>query len=488
MVTDDVKKKAAKECVSSFYCFIRNFWGVINQDKYVDNWHVRYIADYLQAQTFAYIRGDEIDLNVIINIPPGMSKSTIISQMFPCWFWLHMPECVVISTSYSPAIAIDNSIKSKEIILSEKFHYYFDDYYRLKFGKVLKIVKNTEKDWRNNFNGMRYATATGGALTGKHGHLILRDDPMSAANTDSKTYIDYVHKFNDIVLPSRMKNKERTPIYTIMQRLHEDDTTGHELTKENKKIKHICLPAELSDKVLPTELASRYVDGLLDPRRLNRKVLGMQKADLGLRAFSGQYAQNPVIEGGNIVKRDWLPIMDVSDFSYLSRANNAVVHFFLDTAYTKENRNDPTGIISATSINGKVYIIEAVKVNKEFPELIKFIPSWVRSNDYTNESTVRVEPKANGLSIIQQLKDITDLNITKTAIPKDSKETRLHSNTGIIECGRVVLVRGSWNESFLTEVTGFPAMQHDEYVDLMNYAIDFFIKQEPNNDLKGLFF
>jgi phage terminase large subunit-like protein len=34
-----------------------------------------------------------------------------------------------------------------------------------------------------------------------------------------------------------------------------------------------------------------------------------------------------------------------------------------------------------------------------------------------------------------------------------------------------------WNEEFTEEVCGFPAKAHDEYVDLIGYAIDFHLKR-----------
>lgn len=471
-----IMKEARDNSITNLYVFFRNFWGEINQERYIDNWHIRYLCDYLQEQLFSYLGGREIDLNVIINIPPGTSKSTIISQMFPVWAWLHAPNLVFITTSYNPAISIDNSIRSKAIVKSDKFREFFSDYFVQTFGKPFRLTKDTERDWRNSFGGMRYATATNGVVTGKHANFIIRDDPMSASHVDSKAYMRAAHNFNDRTLSSRMKDKDRTPIYTIMQRLHEDDTTGHELKKKGKVIKHICLPCELSDLVQPAELKEYYTDGLLDPIRLSRSALEKQRIDLGAYAYSGQYEQNPVIEGGNIVKKEWLTTIKQQDFDYIyKREGKPAIHFFVDTAFTEKQTNDPTGIIGAVYMDNKVFIPSAIKVRKEFPELIAFLPQWVKANKYDYRSTIRIEPKANGLSVIQQLKQMTDLNITNTPSPTDSKETRLRSNTGIIECGRFVLVEGAWNEEFIDEVCGFPSKAHDEYVDLTNYAIDYFI-------------
>jgi phage terminase large subunit-like protein len=36
-------------------------------------------------------------------------------------------------------------------------------------------------------------------------------------------------------------------------------------------------------------------------------------------------------------------------------------------------------------------------------------------------------------------------------------------------------VEGDWNEEFIDEVCGFPAKSHDEYVDILGYAINYFV-------------
>jgi predicted phage terminase large subunit-like protein len=169
---------------------------------------------------------------------------------------------------------------------------------------------------------------------------------------------------------------------------------------------------------------------------------------------------------------------------FLSMRGDTPIHFFLDTAYDekKESDNDPSGIIAACKIQGKMYIYHGQKMYKEFPDLCRFIVEYVRNYGYTGRSTVRIEPKANGVSIIQQMRRHTKLNITRTPAPKDSKTVRLTAVSPKIECGRVVLVDGAWNDEFLDEVCGFPAKSHDEYVDILCYAINFLLNDEGDSE------
>lgn len=112
----------------------------------------------------------------------------------------------------------------------------------------------------------------------------------------------------------------------------------------------------------------------------------------------------------------------------------------------------------------------------KFPDLIRFIPSYVKEHGYTQRSTIRIEPKANGLSVIDQLEETTGLNVTKTPSPKEDKETRLNAASASVEGGRVVLVEGTWNEEFIDEICGFPVKPHDEYVDVLCYAINYHLE------------
>jgi predicted phage terminase large subunit-like protein len=160
------------------------------------------------------------------------------------------------------------------------------------------------------------------------------------------------------------------------------------------------------------------------------------------------------------------------DYFYIK--GNAFIHWFVDTAYTKNYQNDPTGIIGACKIGNDLYIVGARKLFLEFPELIKYLPTYVKSQGYTQGSTIRIEPKANGLSVIQQMRAETQLNIASIPSPSESKETRLIVASTTVESGRVVIVEGQWNDEFITEVCSFPAAPHDEYPDLLGYAINYF--------------
>lgn len=469
---DTILRAMAEMCRRSFYFFVQKFWTTIIQEEPVWNWHIEYLCDELQKLAQYIVGRQPKPYDIIINIPPGTSKSTIVSIMFPAWIWTLAPWVKIITNSYSGDLSIELSIKSKDIITS-------DLYAKLFPYVTLRRDKSGKQHYETTEGGFRYATSTGATITGYHAHVIINDDPVNPkqANSDQMRVTANEHTKT---LSSRKVNKENTPTITIMQRLHEEDVTGYLLKKKADKIKHICLPAELSDNVFPEELKERYVDGLLDPVRLNRSVLDEVMLDLGSLQYACQMRQSPMSEGGNIVKSGWFGHITMADFNALRY--NEPMHFYLDTAYErrKATDNDPSGILSACRIGQYIYIYNAQKVYKEMPDLLRFLPEYIKAHEGDKQSVLHVEPKANGKSVVQMLMEISTLNVKPTPTPTDSKETRLKVVSPRIECGRVFLVEGDWNEAFLDEVCGFPTAKHDEYVDILGYAINDLMEEEED--------
>lgn len=482
-LTKDLFVRAvADECRRSLFYFVKTFWDTIIHEEPVYNWHIPYLCEELQKLAQYVFERKAKPYDLIVNIPPGTTKSTIVTVMFPAWLWTRDATLRVISNSYSSALSLDHATKSKDIIQSDK--------YRMLFPEVeIRHDKSGKQNYENTAGGFRYASSTGSTITGFHAHIIINDDPVNPKQAES----DPMRKVaNDHVktLSSRKVDKAVTPMITIMQRLHQDDVTGYLLSKKQDKIKHINLPAEDCEDVEPKELREKYVDGLLDPVRLNREVLQEALTDLGSRGYAGQFMQKPSAEGGNIVKESWFRKISLADFTALRY--NETMHFFVDTAYDEKKKktdNDPTGILAACMIGANIYIYNAMQIWKTFPDLIRFLPEYMSANLASAHSSLRIEPKANGISVVQTLEAISSLNVTRTPSPTDSKAERLHAVSPTIECGRVWIVEGDWNDEFVSQVSGFPQMTHDEFVDILGYAINYFKNDDfvmPKN-LNNLF-
>ena len=412
---------------------------------------------------------------MMLFVPPQHGKSEIASRKFPAWVLGKDPSYKITGCSYSSDLADGFSRSIQLTIGSPEYESIFgNDIVPAKGGNGL--IKNV--DYFDTLHGGFYkAVGVTGGLTGTPVDLAIIDDPVKdKIEAYSETYRQRVWDWYTDVLLTRLHNKSK--ILLIMTRWHDDDLAGRILKAEDGW-EVVYLPAIKEDNT-NAEDPRQVGEALWEDRHSLVRLREMEKRSA--RTFAALYQQHPSIAGGNIWLKEWFRTVTMAQF--LGIKNSSVkIHFFLDTAYEEKKKkaksdNDPSGILAACRIGNNMYIVDAMSVYKKFPDLIKFVPEYVKAHGYTESSTIRVEPKANGRSVVQQLQDETKLNVTETPSPTESKETRANANSAKIECGRVYLVEGSWNEGYLTQVTQFPAVAHDEYVDITNYAIDYLINDD----------
>lgn len=475
--TIEIKKKVMRlrreklklEAPTSFSRFL----GYSNP-KYELEWFHKEIADHCQMLLEGKIK------NLMVFMPPQHGKSEIISRNFPAFAFGQNPDLKIVGSSYSADLAEQFSRAIQRTIDSREYHEIFPDtYLNGSDGRYVKnCIRNVDFFELVGHRGFYKAVGVGGALTGTPVDIAIIDDPVKDANeANSVTYRQRVWDWYNTVLTTRLHNHSRQLF--IMTRWHEDDLAGRILKAEPNEWVVLSIPA-ICEQEHDGGKSERHIGDALWPSHHSIEKLLKQKARAP-REFSALYQQHPTIEGGNIVKRHWFKKISLAEFRSLRF--NEPMHFYLDTAYNKKKQgqdNDPSGILAACRIRNYIYIYNAMKVWKEMPDLLRFLPDFMGANEASDESKLHVEPKANGESVIQMLKEISTLNVKETETPKDSKEVRLRAVSPRIECGRVFLVDGDWNEEFLDEVCGFPTQPHDEFVDILGYAINDLYMDEDN--------
>lgn len=423
-------------------------------------WFHRLIADKCQALYEGSIT------RLMIFVPPQHGKSEIVSRQFPAWVLGMNPDIKIVGTSYSADLAQQFSRSIQRTIDSDEYHRRFPDTV-LPSGSTHGYQRNIDFFEIVNHRGFYKAVGVGGSLTGTPVDIGIIDDPVKdALEAYSQTYRDRVWEWYTNVFLTRLHNDSKQLL--IMTRWHSDDLAGRLLDSEGDSWEIVCIPAIKEDNT-NSEDPRNIGEALWEDKHSKQRLLETEQRSP--RTFAALYQQRPTIIGGNIIKRGWFRRVSMAEFSRIHHSEPIV--FFLDTAYTSKQENDPTGIIATCKIGNDMYVVHGEKVRLKFPDLIRYIPNYVNSHGYTQRSSIRIEPKANGISVVDQLKEKTGLNVTKTPSPKDDKETRLNAASPSVECGRVVLVDGAWNEGFIDEVCGFPSKPHDEYVDVLAYAVDY---------------
>jgi predicted phage terminase large subunit-like protein len=461
----------AELCRQSFYQFFLEFWETIEAVELVPNWHIEYLCGQLQ-QVYDNWVGKQAQPDVLINVPPGTSKSTTVTQLFPAWLWLKHPAMRIISSSYASSLSVSHAVKSRDCLRSDKFQRLFPGLIEAKDDEDGKTA------YRNTKGGQRYTTSSGGTVTGVHADFIILDDPLNPAEAGSEAALSAAETHLK-TLSTRKTDKARSVTILVMQRIHEKDPAGIWLAS-GRPLRHICLPGELTkdrigiDKgrqVRPLELRAFYQDNLLDPVRLSRPVLQALAVALGSYGYAGQVQQLPAPDEGGLLKKAWFRTISYEAFQVIVGRGGVTWNFDADTAYTADQKNDPSALLASCYLGQTLYVRLASEMWLEMPELKKRLPELLTANGYTRLSKLYVEPKASGKSVVQELRAISQLNVVEAPTPTGSKQERVNAASPFIEAGRVVLLDGAWNEALVTQASGFPTAAHDDMLDCLLQAI-----------------
>lgn len=468
----------------SFYEFYKSAFCQLHPGlAYDENWHAKYLCDLLQKETERVVKKIPREKDIIINVPPRSSKSMIVTVIWPVWSWTIDPSLKFLRASYSDTIATILSRYSRDLVESHWFQRLYG--YKVRLRKDLAGASH----FKNEKTGEMYSFGMDGTVTGIGGDFIIVDDPANPKKAQSEIERQNVIERYDHTISNRLNQLELGGRIIVMQRLHERDLTGYLIDPREGRPDshyHVCIPAELDEEVIkPAELKKYYTGNLFWPTRFSEKVLNDEKKK-GLLYYAGQFGQRPVPPEGNLFKKKWLEIVEphlVERDEYQSP-----IHFFIDTAYTEDEteRNDPSGILSVFKKDNTIFIVNFTEVWMEFPKLIEFIKQYVMLNGYTHGSGIYIEPKASGKSVVQQLRSGTGLSVIEIGgeFIKDDKVVRATGVSPIVQAGRVKLIKGGWNEKYISQLTSFPKAQHDEAVDCTVYALNYLL---PINDFFAAF-
>jgi predicted phage terminase large subunit-like protein len=445
-------------CEEDYLFFMRYIYKENNRRSFTVSPHFVLIAEFIMK-----IINGEIKRG-IINIPPRYGKTEALVKLFIAYGLAINPQSKFIHLSYSDDLALDNSSQAKEYIESDSFQRLWE--------MKLKRDAQGKKKWFNEQGGGVYATASGGAITGfgagvagsnSFSGAIIIDDPLKPDDAFSEVKRNSVNNRYNNTIRSRVNDLTtdggdfKTPVIVIMQRLHEDDLSGFLLNGgSGEKWDHLCLPA-LDENNNPLWNDKHTFADLEQIRQADRYT------------FAGQYMQTPSPDEGGEWRKEWFTIKDKSEVPL----NSLNWELIIDGAYTKNTANDPSGFQIGAKWGNNYVILSSIDRYLEMPELIKFIPKHIEASG-VRVSLSLVEPKASGKSIAQIIKTDTKLNIAeiKTDFVNSSKIENARACSSFIEGGRIILIKGAWNEAFLNQIAVFPNGKHDEHIDLTCYGIE----------------
>ena len=442
-----------RNCEKSLEAFTRSAWHIIEPGTKLSwNWHFDVICEYLQA-----VQDGRIN-RLIINVPPGTAKSTLVSVMFPAWLWIKDPTKRYLNITNEQGLALRDALKAKTIITS--------GWYQQKWPLLLDASQNEKILYQNEKRGFRQSLGVTAGITGKRGNLLILDDLSDSTGIESDAQRQTVLDAYDYKISTRLNDPKHDAIILIMQRLHHQDLTGHLLSKKRTKWTHLSIPMEYEgesgydgvDIGRPELTDPRTKDGeLMFPARFDRKTVNALKEDLGIYGTSGQLQQRPSPKGGGIIKVDWW--RKWPDDQSLPKCEHIFASW--DTAYTEKDLKSNS--YSAMTMWG-VFWNNELKVPRYCLLLIK---AWTGQVGYPDlrarmkkiakndkPDCQLIEKKASGLSLVQDARQAGIF--VRTYTPDRDKTARAYSVSAMFESGQVYVPNRRWADKVIDWVSQFP--------------------------------
>ncbi|MGH7745265.1 MAG: hypothetical protein ACREQ5_10775, partial [Candidatus Dormibacteria bacterium] len=386
--------------------FMRLFWHITDPAQpFVVGWPIEAICEHLEAVSSGEIH------NLLINVPPGFSKSTGVDVFWPAWEWgpCNLPFMRYVCAAYSAGLTRRDNRRFLRVLNS--------DLYRELWGDRFRLTHDGEVNVQNDKTGWKLATSVGGIGTGERGNRVIADDPNSIMDVESDTMRETANTWFREVVPDRLNDKKEDAIIVIQQRTHENDVSGNALTDDLGYV-HLMIPMEYdSARRCVTVIGwedPRTDDGELAwPERFPAKVIAALRKEKGPYAYAGQYQQSPSPRGGGIIKREWWQVWPPNDYEI---AEGAVLHFpdldyilaSVDTAMSTSEEADESactvwGAWRDEKDHPRIMLLLAWSGRFAFHELVEKIITTCRKR---RVDTLMIEAKANGLSVAQEVQSL----------------------------------------------------------------------------------
>ena len=471
----------------SFRNFVQMAWHILEPAvPFVTNWHIDAMCEHAQAVSEGRLR------KLIVNVPPGSTKSMIWSVFWPVWDWIREPANRFLTASYADVLSLRDALKSRRLMTSQ----WFQD----RWGEriVLTGDQNAKSRYENSATGYRIATHVGGA-TGERAGRRLLDDPHNIEDMESDIVREGVIEWVRTVWSEREADPRTSVDVVVMQRLHERDVCGF-LLEEIGGYDHLMLPMRFEpSRRCVTSIGFRdprtQEDEVLWPLRWPIEIVKDKEKRLGPYGASGQLQQRPSPAEGGIFKRHWwkywqypgqsLPPVMVKqpDGTYQPVAPVDLPYVFdeqvqsWDMTFKDLDQNDYV-VGHQYGLKGPDnYLVDEVRDHMDFTTTVSAMETF--NAKHPLPSSKLIEDKANGPAVI---------SVVRKKIPgviawpvKGDKMARASAYSYLPHAGNCYLPHpqlAPWVNGFIDELANFPNATHDDRVDTWSQAMDKFYRPE----------
>jgi len=466
-----------EKITASLFEYARDAWEIVEPSKeLVANWHLGLIAEHLEAVDQGQIQ------NLLINQPPGTTKSLMTSVFWPTWTWAHEPGARFLCASYEQGLSTRDATKARAILDSE--------WYRQRWGDQVAFAKdqNQKTYYLNTKRGWRLSTTPGARGLGEHPTHIVIDDPAKVrgvhSEADRQALIEW---WTGTVVTRGMSGDVRRVV--VAQRLAENDLPGYLLKEYGDDWVHINLPMRYEEGAMKATVLGgfdpRKEEGeLLCPELFDEEKVRELESTMGPYFAAGQLQQRPAPSTGGIFQRPLFlyyrqeetkhgPVFVLTDREQKQRtvlARDCMFFQTVDTAMKVKQTNDYTVCTTfvLTPQPFALLVHDVFRARLVVPEQYAAI---MRERTRYPVKMQAVEDRQSGTGIIQEgMRNGTPFFPLQ---PDVDKVTRCVPLTILYQNGMVyhrAAAQAPWLEAFETELLLFPNGEYDDQVDTAAYG------------------
>lgn len=382
-----IRSKSTK----SFLNFTRIWFELIQGDRLLVNWHHRLMASKIDD----LLAGRLVPRNLIINIPPGGTKTEFFSIHFPAYVNALVQEKRLkrfrnLNISFADTLVKRNSRRTRDIIVSREYQ----EFWPCSFG-VNQAEEWEIKDERGRSIGQTVSRSSNGQITGGRGGyygpefsgMVMLDDYNKPVDMLSESRRKSANTLLVNTIRSRRGDKSKehpTPFVSIQQRLHTDDATGFMLAGGmGVPFHHVAIPAMIDEK---------YIQSLDEPWRslcwetvkdTDSVVVGgvrywsywpqmedvndlLQLWEKDRYTFLSQYQQNPMALTGGIIDTSWF-----RTYTTLPKLTHRAVYVDTNSGKVEDWLDYTVFTLAGMGVDGNLYIIDVVRGRWDPEDLLK---------------------------------------------------------------------------------------------------------------------
>ena len=375
----------------SFLNFTRIWFELIQGDRLLVNWHHRLMASKIDD----LLAGQLVPRNLIINIPPGGTKTEFFSIHFPAYVNALVQEKRLkrfrnLNISFADTLVKRNSRRTRDIIASREYQ----EFWPCSFG-VNQAEEWEIKDERGRSIGQTVSRSSNGQITGGRGGyygpefsgMVMLDDYNKPVDMLSESRRKSANTLLVNTIRSRRGDKSKehqTPFVSIQQRLHTDDATGFMISGGmGVQFHHVAIPAMIDEK---------YIQSLDEPWRslcwetvkdTDSVVVGgvrywsywpqmedvndlMQLWEKDRYTFLSQYQQNPMALTGGIIDTSWF-----RTYTTLPKLTHRAVYVDTNSGKVEDWLDYTVFTLVGMGVDGNLYIIDVVRGRWDPEDLLK---------------------------------------------------------------------------------------------------------------------